>query len=166
MKETDMKTIQITEERERLHMFEEQFGPHGPGHRHPIPPHERRNMIYVEFNEKNEEIMREMFGAADAADAAISIIHNAPPEIQILALQVLRMRNVELKTRFSGIYGKEMNARWSSPILGQEVNEVYNKAYGLDGEHYVEVLETSPYEIAVISRMIACMQESKGERGE
>lgn len=54
-----------------------------------------------------------------------------------------------------------MNARWGSPILGQDVNEVYNKVYGNDGEHYIEVLETSPYEIAVISRMIAYLQQKK-----
>lgn len=134
---------------------------YGTGRRQPVPPHERRNMICVEFNERNEEVMKEMFGDADTADAAISIIHNAPPEIQILALQVLKVMNVDLKTRFQGTYIKDMNVRWGAPILGQEVNEVYSNAYGRDGEHYVEVLESSPYEIAVISRMLAFMQENK-----
>lgn len=61
-----------------------------------------------------------------------------------------------------------MNAnftRWTSPILGEEAEAVYSGAYGENGNAFVNVLETSPYEIAVISRMIAYLQ-SKKERGE
>lgn len=153
----------LVDREERIHMMRESIAPHGPGHGQPIPPHERRNMLYVEFNEKCEEILREMLGSEEEAEVAINILHCAPPEQQIIALQILRMYGVKLKTRFPETHVQAMNARWGSPVLGQEVNELYVNTYGEEGEHYVEVLESSPYEIAVISRMIAHMQEKKGE---
>lgn len=64
--------------------------------RHPhigrhIAPHERKNMIHIEFDERDWEIFAEVFGDEDTAAAVVEIIHNAPPEIQILAIQVLKM---------------------------------------------------------------------------
>lgn len=58
-----------------------------------------------------------------------------------------------------------MNAnftRWTSPILGQEAEAVYTGIYGNEGEDLLRVLETSPYEIAVVSRLIAYLQKVKG----
>lgn len=58
-----------------------------------------------------------------------------------------------------------MNAnytRWTSPILGQEAEAVYTDIYGNEGADFLRVLETSPYEIAVISRLIAYLQKVKG----
>jgi len=58
-----------------------------------------------------------------------------------------------------------MNAnftRWTSPILGQEAEAVYTGIYGNEGEDFLRVLETSPYEIAVVSRLIAYLQKVKG----
>lgn len=58
-----------------------------------------------------------------------------------------------------------MNAnftRWTSPILGQEAEAVYAGIYGDDGEDFIRILETSPYEIAVVSRLIAYLQKVKG----
>ena len=72
-------------------------------------------------------------------------------------LQILKMNGIDVKASFSEIHPIEV--RWASPILGEDVNEAYTKAYGEDGVRYVEVLESSPYEISVISRMIAYMQE-------
>lgn len=57
-----------------------------------------------------------------------------------------------------------MNAnltRWMSPILGQEAESVYNNIYGEKGKAFVNILETSPYEIAVISRLIVYLQSKK-----
>lgn len=51
--------------------------------------------------------------------------------------------------------------RWTSPILGKEAEAVYVGAYGESGKKYMDVLESSPYEIAVISRLIAYMQSKK-----
>ncbi len=58
-----------------------------------------------------------------------------------------------------------MNAnftRWTSPILGQEAEAVYTGIYGNEGADFLRVLETSPYEIAVVSRLIAYLQKVKG----
>lgn len=56
-----------------------------------IPPHEKKNMICVEFDEQAQKIFRAVFGDEDTSRAAISIIQNAPPEIQIVAIQILKM---------------------------------------------------------------------------
>ena len=52
-------------------------------------------------------------------------------------------------------------ARWPSPILGQDAETVYTTAYGDKGIDFLRVLETSPYEIAVVSRLIVYMQRDK-----
>ena len=60
-----------------------------------------------------------------------------------------------------------MNAiysRWTSPILGQGAENIYSNVYGENGKSFIGILESSPYEIAVISRMIAYLNEKK--RGE
>lgn len=51
--------------------------------------------------------------------------------------------------------------RWTSPILGQEAEVTYRNIYGKNGRDFVEVLEKSPYEIAVISRLIAYLHSKK-----
>lgn len=165
MKEMKGTLIQATNERkEGLHMVREHHALHEPIHRHPIPPHERRNMIYVEFDEHIEVRMKEIFGDADTAEAAISFIHNAPPELQVLIIQGLKMMDVELKARFPKIYPKTVNVRWDSPVLGPDVSEEYSDIYGADGKHYVDILESAPYEVAVVSRLLAFLQHNK--RGE
>ena len=60
-----------------------------PGH--PVPPHERKGMITLQFDDKDWEVFTEVFGDEDTASAAADIIHGAPPEIQILAAQILKM---------------------------------------------------------------------------
>ena len=166
MNEMSKKLIQKETREDNLHMMREPIpphvlDPHGPGHRHPIPPHERRNMIYVEFDEDSVDAMREMFGSEEEAEIAISILHNAPPEQQVLALQHLRLNGVNVKASFQEIH--HFPIRFPSPILGEEIYEEYEKIYGEDGLHYLEILETAPYEISVISRMIAYKQEKRGE---
>lgn len=58
---------------------------------HPIPPHERRSMFYVEFEERDRELFNVVFGDEDTALAAMSIVHNAPPEMQVVVFQLLKM---------------------------------------------------------------------------
>jgi hypothetical protein len=135
--------------------------PHGSGPRHLIPSHERKSMIYVEFDKDCEEELFKIFGSEEEAEIAINILHCAPPEQQVIALQILRMNGVNVKARFPVAH--PVSVRWASPILGENVCESYTDAYGEDGIHYVEVLESAPYEISVISRMIAYMQEKRGE---
>lgn len=52
--------------------------------------------------------------------------------------------------------------RWTSPILGQEADTVYARVYGDEGESFLHVLESSPYEIAVVSRLIAYLDVVRG----
>lgn len=60
-----------------------------------------------------------------------------------------------------------MNAnfsRWTSPILGEGAKNAYSNVYGESAKCFMDILESSPYEIAVISRMITYLGEKK--RGE
>ncbi len=60
--------------------------PHTSRH---IPPHERRSLMQVEFSESDWELLRKVFVDEDIALAAAEIIRDAPPEIQILAVQLM-----------------------------------------------------------------------------
>lgn len=53
-----------------------------------------------------------------------------------------------MKTNFN-------TSRFSSPVLGEEAISLYKSVYGDNGEKYIEILEESPYEVAVNSRMLA-----------
>lgn len=53
-------------------------------------------------------------------------------------------------------------AKFSAPVLGDETQDLYTKLYGNDGERFIDILNTSPNEIAVISRLIAYLKEKKG----
>lgn len=65
-------------------------GPHmTPPHSGPIPPHVRKGLLQVEFDEKDMKTLHSVFGDEDTASAAMEIIKNAPPEIQILAIQLV-----------------------------------------------------------------------------
>lgn len=50
-------------------------------------------------------------------------------------------------------------AKFSAPVLGDGTQEIYTKLYGEVGEKFVDILNTSPNEIAVISRLIAYLKE-------
>ena len=63
-------------------------------HRDPgrhIPPHERKTLMHVEFDEADWALLKEVFGDEDTAIAAAEIIREAPPEIQILAIQLMNI---------------------------------------------------------------------------
>ena len=68
------------------HMMKEHRG----SMRH-TPPHERKALIRIEFDESDRSILREVFGDEDTAEAAAQVIHEAPPEIQILAMQLMNL---------------------------------------------------------------------------
>ena len=58
-----------------------------------------------------------------------------------------------------------MNAnftRWTNPILGEGTDLVYAEMYGDEGKNFLHVLESSPYEIAVVSRLIVYLQKVRG----
>lgn len=52
--------------------------------------------------------------------------------------------------------------KFSTPTLDHDAQTLYSRLYGEDGEMFVEILNTSPNEIAVISRLIAYLTERKG----
>lgn len=68
------------------HMMKEHRGPM----RH-MPPHERKALIRIEFDESDWSILREVFGDEDTVVAAAQVIREAPPEIQILAMQLMNL---------------------------------------------------------------------------
>lgn len=72
--------------------MEKERGPHDGHHvpRH-IPPHERRGMLQVEFDETDWKVFVDIFGDEDTAYAAMEIIKDAPPEIQILSVQLTKV---------------------------------------------------------------------------
>lgn len=55
------------------------------------PPHERKALMHVEFDEADWTLLKEVFGDEDTALAAAEIIKEAPPEIQILAIQLMNI---------------------------------------------------------------------------
>lgn len=46
-------------------------------------------------------------------------------------------------------------AKFPAPVLGDETQELYTRLYGNAGEGFIEILNSSPDEVAVISRLIA-----------
>ena len=68
--------------------------PHHPAP--PMPPHLRRQMIHIEFDDMDLAVFREVFGDEDTAAAAMDILYGAPPEIQVLALQILHILEKEV----------------------------------------------------------------------
>lgn len=56
-----------------------------------IPPHERKAMVSIEFDEQDWSLLSNIFGDEDTASAAAAIICEAPPEIQILAIQLINI---------------------------------------------------------------------------
>lgn len=71
-------------------------GPHRPGP-HPAPPPPRPARMTVVFEEEDQALLERVFGDADTALAASEIIFSAPPEIQILAIQLLDLIKEEEK---------------------------------------------------------------------
>ena len=55
-------------------------------------------------------------------------------------------------------------AKFSAPVLGDDAQELYIKLYGDVGEKFINILNTSPNEIAVISRLITYLADKKGEK--
>lgn len=65
-------------------------------HARPILPHERKALMRIEFDDNDWTTLLEVFGDSDSATAAASIIMDSPPEIQILAAQIINMIQKEV----------------------------------------------------------------------
>lgn len=62
---------------------------HKPGHH--VPPHMRKPAVQIEYDEQDWEALMTVFQDEDTALANAEIIQNAPPEIQILAVQLINI---------------------------------------------------------------------------
>ena len=58
---------------------------------HHLPPHQKEQLVHIEFEEKDWIVLKEIFGDEDTTLAAAQIIEDAPIEMQILANQLLNM---------------------------------------------------------------------------
>ncbi|MBC5745914.1 hypothetical protein FMM74_020760 [Lachnospiraceae bacterium MD308] len=61
----------------------------GPG-KH-ILPHERKGLMRIEFEENDWDLFQMIYGDEDEAVAAVQVLMDAPPEIQILAVQLINL---------------------------------------------------------------------------
>ena len=80
-------TNNMSEPNGGIHMMHE----HKLPLRHNIPPHVRNAMLHIEFDENDWTLLEEVFGDDDTAAAAADIIRDSPPEIQILAIQIIKL---------------------------------------------------------------------------
>lgn len=53
---------------------------------------------------------------------------------------------------------------WNNPIIHDDTRKLYEELYGENGARYLNILETSPHEIAVISKLLAHLMLHKGVR--
>lgn len=55
----------------------------------PMPPHERKALMRIVFDENDWKLFQLVYEDDDEAAAAMQVIMNAPPEIQILMAQLI-----------------------------------------------------------------------------
>lgn len=67
------------------HMMKEHRGPEH------IPHHARKTLIHIDFGEDDMNLFKRIYEDEDEATAAIHVLMDAPPEIQILAAQLLSL---------------------------------------------------------------------------
>lgn len=63
---------------------------HKPLGKH-IPPHERKALIHIDFSDNDMMLFKHIYGDEDEAAAAVQVLMEAPPEIQILAAQLISL---------------------------------------------------------------------------
>ena len=63
---------------------------HKPLGKH-ISPHERKSLIHIDFSEDDMTLFKRIYGDEDEAAAAVQVLMDAPPEIQILAAQLISL---------------------------------------------------------------------------
>lgn len=127
----------------------------------PIPPHERRSMMHIEFGEDDLTLLNTIFDDPDTAQAAAYIIQDAPPEIQILAVQLMKINGSS--TFLTANSGIDPQVRFPSPTMDETAQDLYAELYGDAGARFVGILNSSPNEIAVISRLIAYLDNKTKE---
>lgn len=160
---------------------------HAPPHHplKPIPPHERRHRVSFTFSDKEHAMIREIFGNDDSAASAVSVISDAPPEVQILAIQAvdLAVHLSELEQMLDmpayvdqvpfidsteePVYNEDEHrinrVRWPNPVLDDSAIRLFGRIYGEAGYRFCAALDVAPYEIAVVARILAYLNKKAGE---
>lgn len=57
----------------------------------PMPPHERKTLLRINFDENDWSLFQIIYGDDDEAAAAMQVLMDAPPEIQIIAVQLISL---------------------------------------------------------------------------
>ena len=141
---------------------------HGP--MAPIPPHLRRP---IDFDEKEWEILdiaRHWAFSDEASVGAAGIIQErAPQEIQIILYQLSRMiaaiaALLKYETEEQSDGTEADPAEYALPpfkfsIIDRATQKLYMELYGERAEDFIEALLPVPDEIAVASKMAACLEK-------
>lgn len=61
-----------------------------PPHHH-LPPHLRRDQLQINFDDSDWKILCDVFENEDTASAAAKIISMAPPEMKLVAFQIINL---------------------------------------------------------------------------
>ena len=138
--------------------------PHG--HHGPIPPHVKKAMM-PPFKFDKDDFVSFMDDDPDTAGAAAYIMQEAPPEIQIIAIQLIVL--LLMKKNGSSILldfnsGNDVQVKFPSPTMDEVAQKLYTDLYGEAGSRFVDILNSSPNEIGVISRMIAHLDNMEKEK--
>ena len=56
-----------------------------------------------------------------------------------------------------------VSIKFPAPALNEDAHELYSRLYGEEGERFIGILGSSPDEIAVISRLIAYLDDMMKE---
>ncbi len=56
-----------------------------------IPHHERKALIHIDFSADDMTLFKHIYGDEDEAAAAVQVLMDAPPEIQILVAQLISL---------------------------------------------------------------------------
>lgn len=143
---------------------------------HPLPPpHARAKMPLLEFDERDMKVFKEVFQDEDTVAAAMEIVDNAPLEIQLEVFQTLmmieRMFSVAKRETIclpkdeivpaaaaEDPFARKDFARWESPVLDDNAKALYTRTYGESGRIAIGILRGAPYEIGVVSILLAFLE--------
>ena len=62
-----------------------------PPHHH--PPHERNDMVHIEFDDNDFDTLSAILNDPDSVNASENIVIKSPPEVRILAFQTMQIIN-------------------------------------------------------------------------
>lgn len=149
-------------------------------HEHPDPRHDRRNTIRLTLDEEDRAMLLTVFPDRDSAAAAEDIFYcEAPPEVRFLIIQNLKAiaqiqqmiqtvpqqkDEIAEETKIFPAWNEQENrARWNNSVLDDNSESLFCKLYGEAGVGIHHHLEMVPYEMALVARIQAYLNEKVGE---